>query len=108
MPDDIAEKVGKTIQYYAIFSSQEVKPAYYNIMLTSRNIRDAESGEMLDLIFQNRVFDMAFYFADTFSFYNLFKNDVYQEDSNNFSSGYISAKKSFPSQLRRVMRKLSK
>ena len=77
-------------------------------MLTSRNIRDAESGEMLDLIFQNRVFDMAFYFADTFSFYNLFKNDVYQEDSNNFSSGYISAKKSFPSQLRRVMRKLSK
>ena len=63
---------------------------------------------MLDLIFQNRVFDMAFYFADTFSFYNLFKNDVYQEKSNNFSSGYISAKKSFPSQLRRVMRKLSK
>ena len=48
VPDDIAEKVGKTIQYYAIFSSQEVKPAYYNIMLTSRNIRDAESGEMLD------------------------------------------------------------
>lgn len=107
VPDDIAEKVGKTIQYYAIFSSQEVKPAYYNIMLTSRNIRDAESGEMLDLIFQNRVFDMAFYFADTFSFYNLFKNDVYQ-NTNKFSSNYTSAKKSFSSQLRRVMRKLSK
>ena len=76
-------------------------------MLTSRNIRDAESGEMLDLIFQNRVFDMAFYFADTFSFYNLFKNDVYK-NTTNFSSNYISAKKSFPSQLRRVMRKLSK
>lgn len=108
VPDDIAEKVGKTIQYYAIFSSQEVKPAYYNIMLTSRNIRDAESGEMLDLIYQNRVFDMAFYFADTFSFYNLFKNDVYKKDSNRFSSEYMSAKKSFPAQLRRVMRKLSK
>ena len=62
---------------------------------------------MLDLIFQNRVFDMAFYFADTFSFYNLFKNDVYK-NTTNFSSNYISAKKSFPTQLRRVMRKLSK
>ena len=35
-------------------------------------------------IFQNRVFDMAFYFADTFSFYNLFKNDVYW-NTNTFS-----------------------
>ncbi len=107
VPDSLAEQVGKTVQYYAIFSTQEVKPAYYNIMLTSRNVRDAESGEMLDLIFQNRVFDMAFYFGSTFSFYSLFKNDVYK-NTNTFSSQYAAAKRQFPSQLRRLMKKLNK
>ncbi len=104
--DDIAEKVGKTVQYYAIFSSQEVKPAYYNVMLTSRNVRDADSGEMLDLIFQNRVFDMAFYFRDTFGFYELFKTDVYK-NTNKFSSSYASVKKSFNSKVKRLLKKLN-
>ncbi len=104
--NDFAQQLGKTVQYYAIFSQQEVKPAYYNIMLTSRNVRDEESGEMLDLIFQNRVFDMAFYFADSFGFYSLFKNDVYQ-NTNKFSSQYTAARKSFPKQLAKLMGKLS-
>ena len=103
--DDIAEKIGKIVQYYAIFSSQEVKPAYYNVMLTSRNVRDADSGEMLDLIFRNRVFDMAFYFRDTFGFYELFKTDVYR-NTNKFSSSYEAAKKRFDRQVEKMLKKV--
>lgn len=108
VPNDSAELIGKIVQYYAILSSQEVRPAYYNIMLTSRNVRDAESGEMLDLIFQNRVFDMAFYFKSTFGFYELFKTDVYQENSNKFSSGYKSAIRGFDRKVDKLLQDLNK
>lgn len=44
-------------------------PAYYDIMLKTKISRDDESGEMLDIMFENRVYDLGkiYWDADTFA-----------------------------------------
>ena len=101
-PDD-AEVVGQIIQAYAILSYQLVKPAYYDIMLASKSLRDPQSPVMLDLIFQNRVYDMAMYFD--LGFYELFKTAV-NDNSGKFSSSYTSVSKRFDRQIDRILDKL--
>ncbi|MBE6611082.1 MAG: extracellular solute-binding protein [Ruminococcaceae bacterium] len=52
-----AERAGFIIEALAEASSQIVKPAYYDICLEGKYIRDEESSKMLDLIFGNFVLD---------------------------------------------------
>lgn len=107
--EDKAELVGDIVEAYAILSSQKVKPAYYDIMLTSRNIRDAESAEMLDLIFQNRVYDMSAYFSSQFG--NFWEQTIKTSVNNNddkFSSKYKSAAKGFDKKVQKLLNTLEK
>lgn len=106
---DKAELVGDIVEAYAILSSQKVKPAYYDIMLTSRNVRDAESGEMLDLIFQNRVYDMSAYFSAQFSSFweQTIKTSVNNNDDK-FASKYKSASKGFDKKVQSLLKTLNK
>ena len=106
IPESQAETVGLIMQAYAILSHQYVKPAYYDIMLTSRNIHDSDSAEMMDLMFSNRVYEMSFYFT-TFGFFELFKSAT-NDNSDSFSSKYSSTAKSFDKKLKTILRKLEK
>lgn len=101
--DDNAETVGNIIQMYAILSYQYVKPKFYDVMLSTKSVRDPQSPEMLDIIFQNRVYDMAMYFD--LGFYDLFKTSVNNDDGS-FSSGYARVQRRFDSQVERILRKL--
>lgn len=104
--NDKAETVGLILEAYAILSHQHVKPAYYDIMLTSRNIHDAESAEMMDLMFANRVYEMSFYFQD-FGFFDLFKTAT-NDNADNFTSKYKSPSSSFENKLNKLLKKLNK
>jgi hypothetical protein len=106
IPDEQTELVGNILEAMAILSHQKLKPAYYDTMLTSRNIRDEESAEMLDLIFQNRIYDMAMYFA-TLGLDNVFKNSVNANDDK-FSSSYSGTSKTFNNKVKGILRKLNK
>jgi ABC-type glycerol-3-phosphate transport system substrate-binding protein len=55
---DIAD-VGLIVSAIAKESKILVTPAYYDVQLKYRDSRDDESGEMLDLIFSTRTFDIA-------------------------------------------------
>ncbi|MBE6558634.1 MAG: hypothetical protein E7661_06465 [Ruminococcaceae bacterium] len=101
--DDDAEVVGDIIEAYAILSYLHVKPAYYDTMLASKSLRDPQSPVMLDLIFQNRVYDMAMYFD--LGFYQLFKTAV-NDNSGSFSSSYTKTAKRFDKQMDRILEKL--
>lgn len=107
IPEADTEMIGKLVQYYAILSAEEVKPAYYDVMLTTQAVRDNESGEMLDLIFANRVYDMSFYFSDTFGLSTLFSDAVCRK-ANTFSSRYTSATKKFDSKVNQLLKDLEK
>ncbi len=96
--------IGDIFEAYCILSHMHVKPVYYDTVVTSRDIRDAESAEMLDIIFQNRVCDMAFYFKDL-GYYELFKKSV-NDDSDAFSSSYSAAAKTFDKRMDKLLKKL--
>ena len=106
IPEKDAEVIGQIMSAYAILSHQKLKPAYYDTMLKSRGVQDAESAEILDLIFQNRVYDLAFYFD--LGFYDVFKSNVNDKNSERFSSAYSSAAKSFDRKLKNILRKLER
>ncbi|MBR6562485.1 MAG: hypothetical protein IKK70_00930 [Clostridia bacterium] len=52
------EDVGLIVSAIAEMSLQEVTPAYYDVQLKYRDSHDDESGEMLDIIFASRSFDL--------------------------------------------------
>lgn len=61
------EDVGLIISAIAEQSMHTVTPAYYDVQLKYRDSRDDESGEMLDLIFSTRTFDL----GNTFEWGNI-------------------------------------
>lgn len=93
------------LETYVVLSAKLVKPAYYDTMLTSRNVRDPDSAEMLDLIFQNRIYDMAIYF-DALGFSNLF-SDCVTTNSEAFTSKYNANAKRFDRQISNILKKIS-
>lgn len=52
------ECTGAVLEAMASLSHTTLTPAYYDISLKSKFARDNDSGEMLDLIFENRVYDL--------------------------------------------------
>ena len=52
------EQVGIVVSALSEESRKYVTPAYYDVQLKYRDTRDNESGEMLDLIFSTRTFDV--------------------------------------------------
>lgn len=52
------EKIGYVLEALSAKSSEVLQPAYYETALKGKTLRDMESEEMLDIIFDNRVFDL--------------------------------------------------
>ena len=98
------EQFANVLEVYALLSQKLVRPAYYDTMLTTRNVQDVESSEMLDLIFLNRTYDMAMYFTQL-GFSGLF-SDAVLSTGGNFASSYASHSKKFDRQISTILRKL--
>lgn len=54
-----ADVSGVVLQTLAILSDYYVTPAYYDITITGKGLRDEESAEMLDIILSSTVYDLA-------------------------------------------------
>ena len=98
------EQFAMVLETYALLSQKYVRPAYYDTMLTTRNVQDVESSEMLDLIFLNRTYDMAMYFTDL-GFNGLFEQAALNS-GNTFTSSYQANSKRFDRQIATILRKL--
>ena len=94
----------KTLEMYCLLSQKLVKPAYYEITLMTRSIQDQESSEMLDIIFSNRVYDMAAYFGDL-GLAGIFEAAA-EGTSDTFSSKYAAAKRTFGKRVKNMLTKL--
>lgn len=72
------EMTGSVLEAMACESMYTVTPAYYDITLEGKQLRDNESSEMLDIILGSRVFDLGqFYQVGTYNeqIMNLFRNN---------------------------------
>ncbi|MCL1794118.1 MAG: extracellular solute-binding protein [Oscillospiraceae bacterium] len=52
------ERTGLFLEAFNCKSKYALQPAYYDIALNGKYVRDEESSEMLDIIFANRVYDI--------------------------------------------------
>ena len=65
--NEVLEKTTATLEAMAYYSVDTLTKQYYEINLTSKDLRDAESAPMIDLILSTRVYDLAYYFDLTTS-----------------------------------------
>ncbi|MCL2815311.1 MAG: hypothetical protein FWD23_11990 [Oscillospiraceae bacterium] len=57
------EKVGAVTEYLGAKGNELVLPAHYDILLKGKVFRDDESEEILDLLFDNMIYDFGFDFG---------------------------------------------
>lgn len=98
------DQFANVLEVYTILSQRLVRPAYYDMVLTTRNVHDAESAEMLNIIFANRTYDMAIYFLDL-GYSGIFASAA-SGSGDNFSSRYASLSKNFDGKISRLLKKL--
>ncbi len=98
------EEIGGVIETMAALSHRYLKPAYYDNMLTKRNVRDPDSSEMLDMILPDRVYDMGIYFGQL-GFTNVFSDSVYGS-ANKFSSAYAKAERGYSKNITKILKTL--
>ena len=101
------------MELMAYYGMQKVTPEYYSRTLQYKRFEDAESGEMLDLIFRNRTYDLAAIFdfgtvngngAGTLYFYSALLG---QKDSYNFASMWESKQSLFTEALNRLIERVT-
>ena len=86
-----AEYAAFMLEAMAYGGRKYITPAYYETTLKYRDLRDDESGEMLDIIFATRVYDLGWYFQ--VGGYNESVMNLFRKDNNNFASMYKTASK---------------
>lgn len=79
------DKVGFLFEAFAYHSTDTVRRAYYDITLSGKVVRDKDSNEMLDLIFANRVYDIATIY-DWGGWNTYFSSTFIKQRSNSFTA----------------------
>jgi len=79
------KRVGMLTEAYEMYAHSTIMPAYYEYTLTLRNARDTDSGEMLDIIFASRNFDISFAFNSSTGM-QTFLQDIVVASSFNYAS----------------------
>ena len=80
------ERTSVILEAIAAESRYTLQPAYYDVVLTRKFARDAESEEMLDIIFSSRVYDIGAVYAFGNSFIDLIT--LCNKSDRNISSYY--------------------
>lgn len=85
------ERTGIIVEALAAESKYTVRPAYYEITLKGKSIRDEESSEMLDIILTTRTFDLGWYYA--IGGYNEGIMNLFRNFTTDFTSLYTKSEK---------------
>ncbi|MBQ7011662.1 MAG: extracellular solute-binding protein [Clostridia bacterium] len=80
------DRTGAIVEALAYHGQKILTPAYYEATLQGTYIRDEESGEMLDIMFANRFFDIGLVFK--IGGLNSVVMDPVKTKANNFTSLY--------------------
>ena len=98
------ERTGILLEALSYESYKSVLPWYYDVMMTKKNVRDEQSGEMLELIYNTRAFDFAYvYDKQTLSF--SFHLQI-QNNNADLASYYAKNEKAVTKTLQRNVEKI--
>ena len=100
------EFVGTCIDTLSAFSTETVNTALYDVLLTSKLVRDQESVEMLEIALSTKYYDWAVDFPWGGSFETAY-NGVYDKKTFNYVSAATSALKAQTKLLERLIDNIS-
>ena len=97
------EMTGHVVEALGYWGQQLVKPAYMETTISSKALRDEDSLEMLDIIFDNRIYDLA-------TLYNWNSIDSFSSDlatsSQNYATRYAKIEKSVKKSIEKTIEQL--
>lgn len=96
------EMTGAVLEALAYESRETVIPAYYNIALKGKYARDAESVEMLDLIFAGRVYDLGDTYWCSILRDGIFQ-DMFRDNKRDYSSIIAGVKPKIESEIQKTV-----
>ena len=100
------EKFGLMLEGFNILSDYYVRPAFYDVVLTRKSVKDADSGPMLDIIFRGRVYDFAMYYTDLGLMHSF--NNCVTGNHTGFATEYAKVKTAAAATLRNLTKRFSK
>ena len=100
------EFVGTCIETLSAFSTDTVNTALYDVLLTSKLVRDEDSVDMLKIALSTKYYDWAVDFPWGSTFEAAY-NGVYDKKTFNYVSAATSALKPQKKQLERLIEKIS-
>ena len=98
------EMTGHVVEALGYWGQQLVTPAYMETTISSKALRDEDSLEMLDIIFENRIYDLA-------SFYNwnnidTFTAELADNTTQKYASRYAKLEKSVKKSIEKTIAQL--
>lgn len=102
IPEKHYDVVGATLEWMGYESMRSVMPAYYEIALKTKYASDAESGEMLDLIFENFKVDAGVLYTKNISSVHQQLRSLIGNNNNNVASLFKAYEKLVPKQLTKM------
>ncbi len=98
--------VGATMEYMAYESMKVVMPAYYEIALKTKYASDMESGEMLDLIFENFKVDAGVLYTKNINSVHQALRTLIGNNSSNVASQFKAYERLVPKMLDSMQNKI--
>nr|MBQ4318870.1 extracellular solute-binding protein [Clostridia bacterium] len=86
-------RVGTILEQMAILSQYTLTPAYYDITLEGKSLRDNESADMIDIILATRNYDIGAVY-NWGGICSMFTNVLYNRRSTDFASAYAAIESS--------------
>ena len=101
------EMTGVILEAMAALGRKYLRPAYYDSLLKSRNTYDADSFEMLDIIFESKVYDVTCFGDYSFSYTNVL-NSAIEESSAGFASRHKLNARMFNRRMQSLLETIKK
>lgn len=84
------ELVGAIAEDMSYYSYKLLRPAFFDIVLQNKAVRDADSYKVLQIMHEHKTFDFGFNFDSTSLAYSVLANVVITKKSTDFTSYYQS------------------
>lgn len=85
---------GTVLEAVAFNSYEYLRPAFFDVVLENKSVRDADSYEMITLMHENKTWDFGFNFDTTGKCNGMLQNVVIVNKSTDFASYYASVEAS--------------
>ena len=102
--------VSAVVEAMAAESYRYVTPAYYDVVLNGKYLRDKDSSEMLEIAMAGIKIDFGWIHTYSLSSISqsLIRDILYNTKSSNFSSAYASKKKAFDKMMSKLVENVEK